>query len=332
MTDWYLDGLEDDMRPRMFAAADRGEAFSLVTIVAAEGGGARGPGAQMVVTADAMAGFLSGGCIEADVAIHAREVLSTGEPRRLIYGRGSPFVDTRLPCGGRLDLLVERLRPDDDVIQGLRRAETERRSVTLMSDGEHRRLADGEVSAPDAVRVYTPPQRLVVIGADPFAFAMVQQGLAQGWGVALVRPNGPEAPPPMAATYSRQAAPIALSQLALDRWTAVAVATHDSDLDHDALRAALNSAAGYVGVLGSRRRLPDRLSRLQADGVTAHAISRLHAPIGVPIGARSPQEVAVSVVAEIVQAREQTRKSEAAGRTVSSADLALGDGSGPRLP
>jgi CheY-like chemotaxis protein len=56
MTDWYLDGLEDDMRPRMFAAADRGEAFSLVTIVAAEGGGPRGPGAQMVVTADAMAG------------------------------------------------------------------------------------------------------------------------------------------------------------------------------------------------------------------------------------------------------------------------------------
>ena len=55
MTDWYVDGLEDDMRPRMFAAADRGEAFSLVTIVAAEGGGPRGPGAQMVVTADAMA-------------------------------------------------------------------------------------------------------------------------------------------------------------------------------------------------------------------------------------------------------------------------------------
>ncbi|QTC93263.1 XdhC family protein [Brevundimonas goettingensis] len=291
----------------MFAAARLGQPIALVTIVAAEGGGPRGPGAQMVVTADDMGGFLSGGCIEADVAIHAREVLATGEPARLVYGRGSPFVDARLPCGGRLELLVERLAFDDPVIAGLEAAEADRRTVTLVSDGRHRRLADGEAAGPGALRVYDPPQRLIVIGADPFAMAMAQQGLLQGWQVTLVRPNGPEAAPPLPLAYQRDAPAAALAALEPDPWTAVAVATHDADLDHDALRAALDSRAGYVGVLGSRRRLPERLSRLDADGVPAEAIERLHAPIGIPIAARSPQEVAVSVVAEIVQAR-QTRK------------------------
>lgn len=313
MTDWYIDGLEDDMRPRMFAAADRGEAFSLVTIVAAQGGGPRGAGAQMVVTAQATAGFLSGGCIESDVAIHAREVLATGEPARLVYGRGSPFVDARLPCGGRLDLLVERLEPDDPVLSGLKDAEADRRPVTLISDGRHRRLADGEVAEAGAVRVYAPSQRLVVIGADPFALAMAQQGLIQGWAVTLVRPHGPETPPPLNVAYSRLPSALALAALAPDAWTAVAVATHDADLDHDALRAALDSRAGYVGVLGSRRRLPERLSRLAADGIPNQALERLHAPIGLPISARSPQEIAVSVVAEIIQARQDAGVPAASG-------------------
>lgn len=310
MTDWYVAGLEDDMRPRMFAVADRGVAFGLVTIVAAEGGGPRGPGAQMVVTQDAMAGFLSGGCIEADVAIHARRALDTGEPTHLVYGRGSPFVDTQLPCGGRLDLFVEKLEADDPVIDGLRTAERERRVVTLMSDGRQRRLTEGAISGPGAIRAYTPTQRLVVIGADPFAMAMAQQGVAQGWQVTLVRPRGPEAPPPMAVAYSRRPSAEALADLAPDPWTAVAVATHDADLDHDALVAALDSAAGYVGVLGSRRRLPDRLSRLNADGVSEQSLARLHAPIGLPIAARSPQEVAVSIVAEIVAARRAAARPE----------------------
>jgi xanthine dehydrogenase accessory factor len=172
-----------------------------------------------------------------------------------------------------------------------------------MSDGRNRRLADGEVVGPGALRTYAPVQRLVVIGADPFAMAMAQQGLIQGWDVTLIRPSGPEAPPPLAVSYSRLPAAAALKALSPDAWTAVAVATHDADLDHDALIAALDSGAGYIGVLGSRRRLPERLSRLGADGVAPEALDRLHAPIGIPISARSPQEVAVSVVAEIVQAR-----------------------------
>ena len=304
MSDWYLAGLEDDLRPRMFDLSSRGEPFALVTIVAAEGGGPRGLGAQMVVTASDIAGFLSGGCIEADVALHARETLVDGAPKRLVYGRGSPFIDARLPCGGRLELLVERVAPDDPTIAALGRAETERRIVTLASDGRTRTALEGDVSAANRLRAYPPRQRLVVVGADPFALAIAQQGLVQGWRVTLLRPNGPETPPPLPVDYRRDAdAAAALDALQLDPWTAVALATHDSDLDDQALPAALASRAGYVGLLGSRRRLAARLTKLAEAGLEDAVVDRLHAPIGLKIAARTPQEIATAVVGEIIASR-----------------------------
>ena len=81
----------------------------------------------------------------------------------------------------------------------------------------------------------------------------------------------------------------------------MAIATHDIDVDHDALCVALPTAAGYVGALGSRRRLPERLARLAAEGLPESAVARLKAPIGLNIGARAPWEIAVSVIAEAIQ-------------------------------
>ncbi|WP_312084281.1 XdhC family protein [Brevundimonas sp.] len=301
MSDWYPAGLEDDMRPRLFAAADRGEAIALVTIVAAEGGGPRGVGAQMAITAAEAAGFLSGGCIEADVILHARATLADGQPREIVYGRGSPYVDTKLPCGGRLELLVERLEPTDPAIRDLRLAEAQRRLVVYASDGRRRSVAPAGDET--AGRAYPPRQRLVVIGSDPFALAIAGLGLTAGWSVDLIRPKGPEAAPPLPVGYHRGTIAQAFADLRPDPWTAVAVATHDADLDHDALIHALRSPAEYVGVLGARRRLPDRIRRLVAAGLSPEALSRLKAPIGLAIGARTPAEIAVAVIGEIIAMR-----------------------------
>ncbi len=293
-------GLEDDMRPRMFAARDRGEAFALITIVAAEGGGPRGLGSQMVVTRQEAAGFLSGGCIEADVILHGREVLADGVARHLVYGRGSPFVDTRLPCGGRLDLLVERITPDDAVLAQLARMSSARQAGWYRSDGVTRRTGLMEAAVPQGARVYLPTRQLVVIGWDPFALAIAAQGLNQSWDVVLLRPKGPDAPPPIPVNYRNEDLEEALAEIRLDAWTAVAIATHDDDLDHAALVLALGSQAGYVGVLGARRRLPERLERLKVAGLSEATTACLQAPIGLAIGARTPAEVGVSVIAQII--------------------------------
>ncbi len=153
---------------------------------------------------------------------------------------------------------------------------------------------------------FDPRQRLIVVGHDPIALALAELGLKIGWATILVRPLGPEAPPPIAGLdYRRGELATELEALAPDPWTAVVIATHDQDHDHAAALAVLNSHASYVGLLGSRRRLPDRLARLQAEGVAAEALERVHAPVGLAIGARTPYEIAVSITAEIVQAARE---------------------------
>ena len=143
----------------------------------------------------------------------------------------------------------------------------------------------------------------MVVGGDPTALATADLAVRMGYETHLVRPRGPEAPPPIpGATYHRQAPEHALDAVPLDAWTAVAVATHDLEVDEAALVAALASEAGYVGVLGARRRLPERLARLRSLGVDEAALARLHAPIGLDLGGKAPFEIAVAILAEVVAA------------------------------
>lgn len=301
---WLVSGLEDDIRPHMFAAADRGEPFALATIVAADGG-PRPIGAQMVVTQGDSWGFLSGGCIEDDVALNARAAIADGKLRRLIYGEGSPFVDIRLPCGGRIEVAIERVEVGDEAVAELKRFTRERRPAVWASDGARRSSQPVDDAPADAPirKHYDPVQRLVVVGSDPFALAIGGMGRTVDWDVTLLSPFGPSDAAPFDLACDRRALDEALDDIELDRWTAVAVATHDLDLDERALIPALRSQAGYVGVLGSRRKLPDRIERLAAAGLSQAQIERLRAPIGLAIPARSPWEVAVSVIAEVIAAR-----------------------------
>jgi xanthine dehydrogenase accessory factor len=119
-----------------------------------------------------------------------------------------------------------------------------------------------------------------------------------------VRGKGPEAPPPVPGlAYSRQSPAEALAAVGTDAWTAVAIASHNLEVDREALAAALPSAAGYVGLLGAKRRLDERLTPLRAAGVPETVLSRVHAPIGLDIGGKAPWAVAVSVIGEIMAER-----------------------------
>jgi xanthine dehydrogenase accessory factor len=309
-------GLAEDMRPAMRVASAAGETAALVTLHTVHGGGPRPPGAQMLLSAGAVSGFLSGGCIEGDIAIHAGRTIQDGEPRRLVYGDGSPWPDIRLLCGARLEILVERITPNDPALIALLAETAARRTATWITDGRHRRVErPGGADAPDCAvqadpfeirRRYQPLPRLAVVGADPIALAVASLGAQAGFETTLIRPNGPQQPPPLpGVAYSRARPDQAFAAMGLDRWTAVAVATHDWETDQDALLTALSSQAGYVGVLGARRRLPERLARLRAAGVSETALSRLRAPIGLDLGGKAPWEVAVSVIAQVIAERGQ---------------------------
>jgi xanthine dehydrogenase accessory factor len=311
LPEWPLFGFDDDARPALRAARARGRPAALATIVGLEGGGPRPVGTQMVMTDDAISGFLSGGCLEADVAGHARSVLQDAAPRRLVYGRGSPWPDIRLLCGARIEIQLERVPPDDVATLALLELADARRPAAWSSDGRRRACAaaDGAPCAwPGAFqRLYRPVVRLVVIGADPTAMAIATLGVQIGCETTLVRPRGPSEPPPIAgAAYSRGEPVDALARIGLDRWTAVAVATHEAELDHAALAVALPSQAFYVGALGARRRVPERIEELRRAGLSEGDIGRLRAPIGLHIGGKAPWEIAVAVLAEVTAARYDT--------------------------
>ncbi|MEO6340545.1 MAG: XdhC family protein [Caulobacteraceae bacterium] len=330
LPDWPMFGLEDDVRPALMTAQAAGQAAALVTLHRIVGSAPRPPGAQMLITASGLTGFLSGGCVEADIAIHAHAALADGKPRRLIYGEGGPFPDIQLLCGARIELLIEPLSPADPAARRLIELWQARRPAVWLSDGENRacfaagetppsipasldaalsaltaRLGVACVSAGDpsalAVR-FKPQSRIVVVGGDPTALALCRLAAEMGFETWLLRPKGPQAPPPLSGVhYRRGPAPEAMAEIGLDPWTFVAVATHDLEIDEDALAFALESPAPYVGVLGARRRLPERLAGLRLRGVGDPALARLRAPIGLDLGeAKAPYEIAVAIMAEVV--------------------------------
>ena len=315
--DWPMFGLIDDVRPAMAEARAEKRPLALATLFAVEGGAPRGLGAQMVFGADGpVAGFLSGGCIEADVALYAQRVLETGAPVELVYGDGGP-ADIALPCGSRIEILVERLAPDDAAVGVLLRSSDRRTPVEWFSDGVRRVCQAEGGSAPlfnaRVRKTYSPPLRALVVGGDPAALAAARLMAESGIATTLNRPKGPETPPPFPLNaYRREAADQVIDSLDPDRWTAICIMTHDLEVEQTATAAALRTRAGYVGVLGSRRRAPERETRLRTIGFDNEAIARLHAPIGLPIGGKAPWDIAISVVAEVVlrlsEASEATKR------------------------
>ena len=313
LPEWPLFGYADDVRPALAKAMRDGDPAALVTLYAVEGAGPRPPGTQMLFAGGKVCGFLSGGCVEGDIAGHAAATLADGAPRHLVYGEGGPWPDIRLLCGARIEILVERVLPQDAAAMALIERMDARRPALWRTDGFTRTCQDGAgprcaVSRDpfQLVLRHDPAPRLVVVGGDPTALAIAQLGAQGGMETTLVRPKGPAAPPPLpSVAYRRDPAAEALAALNLDPWTAVAVATHDLDTDHEALIASVTSRAGYIGLLGARRRLPERLGRLRAAAVSDEALSRLHAPIGLPTGGKAPWEVAVAVIGEVMAERRK---------------------------
>ena len=156
------------------------------------------------------------------------------------------------------------------------------------------------------VEVYPPPPRLVVVGAGHIAESLVSIAKIAGFDTIVVDPRTAFATRdrfPTATELVHQWPQRALSEMALDRSAYVAVLTHDPKLDDPALQVALRSDASYVGALGSRRTNRQRVERLRDVGLSQAQISRLRAPIGFDIGGRSPGEIAVSILAEMIQIR-----------------------------
>ena len=156
---------------------------------------------------------------------------------------------------------------------------------------------------------WNPPLRLVIVGAVHIAQALAKMAALSAWAVTIVDPREAFATAERfpGVTLDRAWPDAALRRLAPDARTAIVTLTHDPKLDEPALAVALRSPAFYVGALGSKKTHAARLERLRALGLADAELARIHAPVGLPLGARSPAEIAVSILAELTQRLREPR-------------------------
>ncbi|MDA8232289.1 MAG: XdhC family protein [Magnetospirillum sp.] len=313
-----------------------GHAAALATVVSTWGSAPRGIGAHMAVRGDlAFAGSVSGGCIEAAVIAEAGAMLADGRPRRIDVGVGDDAAwAVGLPCGGRIAVGLmaparETIRTLLDAIgrgepAALAYAPETGRAAAVTAHGAAgdlalaasdlsrvRELAEQDRSGVLAdglfVRAYGPPWRLVLVGAVHIAQALAPMAAAAGFQVVVVDPRPAfAAPARFPVGEVRCGWPDAvLPDLRLDRRTALVTLAHNSGIDDDALVLALEAGCFHVGALGSRRTHAARRRRLAERGVPEQALDRLSAPVGLDIGARTPAEIAVSVLAEAIAIRRR---------------------------
>jgi xanthine dehydrogenase accessory factor len=285
----------------------RGERVALATVVATRRSAPRPVGSKLAVSERGeLFGSVSGGCVESDVALAAGEVIADGAPRLLTYGIEDELAwSVGLPCGGEIDVFLERFEgelPEAPsvmltVLEGERAGE---RVAGEIPPGPSR------VLELDGLRVFAevlgPPPRLLVVGATDTAEELCRAAKALGWRTAVIDPR------PALVTRERLPSPDELTvawpdELEAGEDTAVVVLTHEERLDVPALTKALESDAFYIGAIGSRRTQEKRRERLLDGGLDEEQLERLAGPAGLDLGAHTPAETAVSILAEVLAVR-----------------------------
>jgi len=271
---------------RFAASQERAEAaLALVIVTDVTGGAMRGRGAMMCVTQEAVAGYVSNGCVDADIIFQARELLGTVGVKHLRYGEGSPFRDITLPCGGRIDVLITA-NVDTLNLESLSADLDARRAVNLRAE--------------DFTKTYTPPLRLRIAGRGEAVSALARQADSAGFSVILQSPDADIAAGLTLAHFDHLTDPNAPPAISDDAWTAVVVMFHDHDWEPHILAQACRGEAFYIGAMGSPRTHDLRKSALAAYGLNTEEIARIHGPIGLIPSMRDANLLALSTLAQIV--------------------------------
>jgi xanthine dehydrogenase accessory factor len=308
-------GLDHEVIAAAAQWREQGHEVVLVTVADTWGSSPRPRGALLAIREDgAQVGSVSGGCVEQDLVERVRAgALANERPEIVRYGvRRGEAERFGLPCGGTLELIVERLHNDDELhalVAALdRRERVVRRLNIATGEVTLSRDWDGEEFHFDRrvlKKVFGPVWRLLIIGANAPARYLSIMAQALDYAVEVCDPRAD-----MAAHWDVPGAPLltdmpddTVRARVSDARVAVVALTHDPKLDDLALMEALVSPAFYVGALGSRANNARRRERLATLGVPGPALSRLHGPVGLPIGSRIPAEIAVAVLAEMTAVR-----------------------------
>lgn len=313
-----MNSLDWEVLTRAQEWLEQGHRVHLFTVVQTWGSAPRLPGAILAVREDGqLIGSVSGGCIEDDLADKARHQQLPNTTAMMEYGVSRDEAQHfGIPCGGRLQIFVEPLNDSQQILPLI--AHIEQRQLVKRSVHVH----TGQIKLAEALpgsaaqlegdwfhTYFGPKWRLLIIGANQLGSMLATMAQTLDFDVLICDPrediraqwriNGVQWMDGMPDDVVQAIQP--------DAHTAIVAVTHDPKLDDMALLEALKCEAFYVGALGSRKNQEKRRERMRMFDLSESDICRLHGPVGLPIGSRTPSEIAIAILAEIIQVRTQQR-------------------------
>lgn len=311
----------DDTPETALAWHRAGRGAALATVVETWGSAPRPVGSQLAIAGDTeMAGSVSGGCVEGAVIIEAMGALDDGRSRMMEFGvSDDEAFAVGLACGGRIRVMIEPVGPvmPEAMLAELVAARAARTPIAYVVNPEAQTRGLVEASAyPDRfaadrsgfeddtfIAIHNPPLKLIVVGAVHIAQPLLVMAQLAGYDPVLIDPRsafGSKARFPDQEIIDDWPDEALIAQ-GLDARCAVVTLSHDPKIDDPAIVTALGSDAFYIGSLGSTRTHAKRVTRLTEVGITPEQMQRLHAPVGLDIGSRSPAEIAISIMAQVTQ-------------------------------
>ncbi|MEP0068289.1 XdhC family protein [Pyruvatibacter sp.] len=296
----------EDVFSFLTQAEKAGRKTALIAVTETVGGGLRAPGAVMGVDEDGgHAGYVSNGCVDADVILNAQQAIADRKTRLLTYGAGSPFLDIRLPCGGKLSMIVVP-SPDPDTLRAALSNLEGRKAVSLtVSDAGvsmSKDMPEETHWADDALHLRIVPKlRLRIAGRGEELIALGKLAAAADFSVVIQSPDDVtlDRAAQSNLTFDRLTTAQSLPALADDEWTAFALMFHDQDWEIPLVQQTLEGPAFWLGAVGSHRTHQVRCEALRDAGVSKEGVRRLKGPIGLIPRTRDASMLAVSTLAEI---------------------------------
>ena len=292
----------------------RAEPCVLATLVGVEGSSPRPAGSQMLIRADgSFEGMLSSGCIEQAIVGQALEALADGQARTLRYGKDSPWFDLQLPCGSGIDVQLS-VNPNAALVQETLETVGKRKTVRWLLDEQGQWQRAQRPATEGHTQTFFPRWKLLAAGRGPILVSLASIAKSCDFEVHIFSPDKAdlETALPFADSCQQLIHADQFSCPPLDKHSAAVTLFHDHDWEPPVLKALLASNTAYIAALGSPRAHSERLMELARHGVKPNQMARIKGPAGLDINAATPAEIALSIMAEVVQtlrgARGKLRK------------------------